>query len=240
MDTMNGAGHPSALVLVAEDDDEIADILASYLARSGFRTLRARDGRQTLDLHLSARPDLVLLDVQMPLVNGWMVLAELRRRGTTPVIMVTAMDQDIDKLMGLRTGADDYVVKPFNPAEVVARAEAVLRRAAPPAHAGPRVMRIGALSIDLDRHEVVAQAQGQLVPVQLTLTEFRLLAHLAAAPQRVFGRMDLLTHCLPDGEALERTVDSHVSKLRRKLEEVGIAEVPVNVRGVGYKFGGGA
>ena len=187
MDTMSGAGRPSALVLVAEDDDEIADILASYLARSGFRTLRARDGRQTLDLHLSARPDLVLLDVQMPLVNGWMVLAELRRRGTTPIIMVTAMDQDIDKLMGLRTGADDYVVKPFNPAEVVARAEAVLRRAAPPAHAGPRVIRIGALSIDLDRHEVVAQAQGQPVPVQLTLTEFRLLAHLAAAPQRVFS-----------------------------------------------------
>jgi two-component system response regulator AdeR len=240
MDTMSGTAHPSALVLVAEDDDEIADILASYLARSGFRTLRARGGRQALDLHLSARPDLVLLDVQMPLMNGWMVLAELRRRGTTPVIMVTAMDQDIDKLMGLRTGADDYVVKPFNPAEVVARAEAVLRRAAPPADGGPRVIRIGALSIDLDRHEVVAQAQGQAVPVQLTLTEFRLLAHLAGSPQRVFGRMDLLTHCLPDGEALERTVDSHVSKLRRKLEEAGVADVPVNVRGVGYKFGGGA
>jgi two-component system response regulator AdeR len=176
----------------------------------------------------------------MPVMNGWMVLAELRRRGTTPVIMVTAMDQDIDKLMGLRTGADDYVVKPFNPAEVVARAEAVLRRAAPPAHPGLRVIRIGALSIDLDQHEVVAQVQGLSVPVQLTLTEFRLLAHLAGAPQRVFGRMDLLTHCLPDGEALERTVDSHVSKLRRKLEEAGVVEVPVNVRGVGYKFGGGA
>jgi two-component system response regulator AdeR len=239
MDTMNGAGHPSALVLVAEDDDEIADILASYLARSGFRTLRARDGRQTLDLHLSARPDLVLLDVQMPVMNGWMVLAELRRRGTTPVIMVTAMDQDIDKLMGLRTGADDYVVKPFNPAEVVARAEAVLRRAAPSRSTGPRVIRIGTLTIDLDKHEVVVEAEGKPVPLTLTLTEFRLLAHLAAAPRQVFGRMDLLTHCLPDGEALERTVDSHVSKLRRKLEEAGIADVPVNVRGVGYKFGGG-
>ena len=238
--TSSGAtgAHPSLLVLIAEDDDEIADILASYLARGGFRTVRARDGRQALDLHLSARPDLVLLDVQMPVLNGWMVLAELRRRGTVPVIMVTAMDQDIDKLMGLRTGADDYVVKPFNPAEVVARAEAVLRRSAHAGGTARRAIRIGALNIDLDKHEVVVEAQGQASTVSLTLTEFRLLAHLAAAPRRVFGRMDLLTHCLRDDCALERTVDSHMSKLRKKLEDAGVADVPVNVRGVGYKFGG--
>lgn len=233
----------AALVLIAEDDDEIGDILASYLARGGFRTLRAADGQRTLDLHLSARPDLVLLDVQMPVLDGWRVLAELRRRGTTPVIMVTAMDGDVDKLMGLRTGADDYVVKPFNPAEVVARAEAVLRRTVRAAGAPARgAIRIGALDIDLDKHEVTVQgrAAGGPVPLALTLTEFRLLAHLAGAPRQVFTRMELLTHCLPEGDALERTVDSHVSKLRKKLEDAGVADVPVNVRGVGYKFGGRA
>jgi len=228
----------AALVLIAEDDDEIGDILASYLARGGFRTLRAADGQRTLDLHLSARPDLVLLDVQMPVLDGWRVLAELRRRGTTPVIMVTAMDGDVDKLMGLRTGADDYVVKPFNPAEVVARAEAVLRRTARAAVPARGAIRIGALDIDLDKHEVTVQ--GGDVPLPLTLTEFRLLAHLAGAPRQVSTRMELLTHCLPEGDALERTVDSHVSKLRKKLEDAGVADVPVNVRGVGYKFGGRA
>lgn len=240
---MNGqpGNAPAALVLVAEDDDEIAEILVAYFARGGFRTLRAADGRLALELHLSAAPDLVLLDVQLPLVSGWMVLAELRRRGATPVIMVTAMDQDIDKLMGLRTGADDYVVKPFNPAEVVARAEAVLRRTLRQAPAVARgAIRHGGLAIDLDRHEVRASGAGADadVPVALTLTEFRLLAHLATAPRRVFSRAELLAHCLPEGDALERTVDSHVSKLRKKLEDHGVRDVPVNVRGVGYTFGG--
>lgn len=232
--------RPQALVLIAEDDPEIAAILGAYLARGGFRTLRADDGQRTLDLHLSVRPDLVLLDVQLPLVDGWMVLAELRRRGDTPVIMVTAMDQDVDKLMGLRTGADDYVVKPFNPAEVVARAQAVLRRTLRKEDHGPGVIRAGQLSIDLDKHEATASAAGTEVRLHLTLTEFRLLAHLAKAPRQVFSRSDLLVHCLPEGDALERTVDSHISKLRRKLEEAGIVDMPENIRGVGYRLGGGA
>ncbi|GAB7209243.1 hypothetical protein OS31_07480 [Dickeya oryzae] len=117
------------VVLIAEDEPEIADILRAYLTRSGLRTLHAANGRQALELHLAMKPDLVLLDVQMPLVDGWQVLSGIRLRGDTPVIMLTALDQDIDKLMGLRIGADDYVVKPFNPAEVVARVQAVLRRA---------------------------------------------------------------------------------------------------------------
>jgi two-component system response regulator AdeR len=231
-----GAGQ--SLVLIAEDDDEIAVILTAYLSRGGFRTLCAQDGRQALDLHLSARPDLVLLDVQMPDVDGWMVLSEIRRRGGTPVIMVTAMDQDVDKLTGLRIGADDYVVKPFNPAEVVARAQAVLRRTlAHVAGSGASVIRVDDLVIDLDKHEVLlASARGPALA--LTLTEFKLLAYLARSPRQVFSRMDLLTHCLPEGDTLERTVDSHVSKLRRKLEEAGVTDVPRGIRGVGYKFGG--
>ena len=239
-----GAGQAPALVLIAEDDDEIADILTAYFSRGGFRTLCALDGRQALELHLSARPDLVLLDVQMPRLDGWMVLAEIRRRGATPVIMVTAMDGDIDKLMGLRTGADDYVVKPFNPAEVVARAQAVLRRTrlhGAGMQARDAVIRVDDLAIDLDKHEVTVTSPGA-APVQLalTLTEFKLLAHLARAPRQVFGRSELLLHCLPEGDTLERTVDSHVSKLRRKLEEAGVLEVPLGIRGVGYKFGGRA
>jgi len=233
-----GTGPGTALVLIAEDDDEIAVILTAYFSRGGFRTLRAQDGRQALALHLSARPDLVLLDVQMPGLDGWMVLSEIRRRGGTPVIMVTAMDQDVDKLTGLRIGADDYVVKPFNPAEVVARAQAVLRRtlAHAPATAAA-VIRVDDLVIDLGKHEV-ALAHGAGTPLNLTLTEFKLLAYLARAPRQVFSRADLLAHCLPEGDTLERTVDSHVSKLRRKLEEAGIDDVPRGIRGVGYKFGG--
>ncbi|MDY0978342.1 response regulator [Massilia sp. CFBP9012] len=235
MTAQSGAGP--ALVLIAEDDDEIAVILTAYFSRGGFRTLRAQDGRQALDLHLTARPDLVLLDVQMPGLDGWMVLSEMRRRGGTPVIMVTAMDQDVDKLTGLRIGADDYVVKPFNPAEVVARAQAVLRRTlAHAAGSGASVIRVDDLVIDLDKHEVTL-ANGRTAP-NLTLTEFKLLAYLARSPRQVFSRIDLLTHCLPEGDTLERTVDSHVSKLRRKLEEAGVADVPRGIRGVGYKFGG--
>ncbi|MDN4060252.1 response regulator [Massilia sp. YIM B02769] len=237
---VGNAMQDQALVLIAEDDDEIAAILAAYCARGGFRTLRAENGQRTLDLHLSARPDLVLLDVQMPVLDGWMVLAELRRRGDTPVIMVTAMDGDIDKLMGLRTGADDYVVKPFNPAEVVARVQAVLRRTSRQPGAAPDVIRAAQLAIDLGKHEASAQLDGRELALPLTLTEFRLLAHLARAPRKVFSRSELLTHCLPEGDTLERTVDSHISKLRRKLEDAGVTGIPENVRGVGYRFGGAA
>ncbi|KYK41018.1 MULTISPECIES: response regulator [Stenotrophomonas] len=230
----------SPLVLIAEDEGDIADILSAYLGRSGLRSARAVDGESALALHRQLRPDLVLLDVQMPKLDGWQVLTELRRRGNTPVIMLTALDQDVDKLTGLRVGADDYVVKPFNPAEVIARVQAVLRRSAA-AEIGDTgsptdVIRQGPLDIDLLSHEVfVRDHQPQRVP-ELTYTEFRLLAHLARAPRQVHSRISLLHACLPEGETQERTIDSHVSKLRRKLESVGINGIPATVRGVGYRF----
>jgi len=111
----------SPLALIAEDDKDIADILRAYLEREGFRTVQAADGRTALDVHRALRPDIMLLDITMPLVDGWEVLSEVRRRGGTPVIVITALDQDLDKLQALRIGADDYVIKPFNPVEVVAR-----------------------------------------------------------------------------------------------------------------------
>ncbi|NKI73917.1 response regulator transcription factor [Dickeya sp. CFBP 2040] len=236
--SMPMADEIHGLVLIAEDEPEIADILRAYLTRSGLRTLHAANGRQALELHLSMKPDLVLLDVQMPQVDGWQVLSGIRLRGDTPVIMLTALDQDIDKLMGLRIGADDYVVKPFNPAEVVARVQAVLRRAGLRAERqSPRFLRTGIFQIDLESHEVVVECNGVSQPLDLTLTEFRLIAHMARAPRRVFSREELLVSCLPEGDSLERTVDSHISKLRKKLERLGLIGVPSSVRGVGYRLG---
>ena len=229
------------LVLIAEDEPQIARILAGYLERDGYRTAFAIDGRQALAQHLALAPDLLLLDVQMPLCDGWEVLAQVRRRGDTPVIMLTARDQDADKLAALRVGADDYIVKPFNPAEVVARVAAVLRRSRlRPAAAPPAQLRCGPIEIDQESYAASVLHDGVASPLNLTLTEFRLLAHLARTPRRVCSRLELLEACLPEGNTLERTVDSHVSKLRKKLEEAGVANMPASLRGVGYRLEGEA
>ncbi len=230
-------GDARALVLIAEDEPEIVVILKAYLAREGIRAVWAADGRAALDMHLALKPDLLLLDVRMPCVDGWQVLSEVRARGQTPVIMVTAHDQDIDKLMALRIGADDYVVKPFNPAEVAARVRAVLRRTRRVDFESREVLRVGSLEIDLEAFRVaVVRDDASRHVLNLTLTEFRLLAHLARAPRRVSSRAELIAACLPEGEVLERTVDSHISKLRRKLEDVGVEGMPVSLRGVGYRL----
>lgn len=232
----DGTAVIQALVLVAEDEPEIAEILQAYLGRAGLRTAHAADGRSALNMHLSLKPDLVLLDVQMPKMDGWKVLSEIRHRGETPVIMLTAMDQDIDKLMGLRFGADDYVVKPFNPAEVVARTQAVLRRSMADTGRHVRVLRVPPFEIDLDQHEATVHVGGITHGLRLTLTEFKLLTHLARAPKRVCTRAELLAACLPEGDSQERTVDSHISKLRKKLEDVGVRGIPAGIRGVGYRL----
>lgn len=220
----------NSLALIAEDDKDIADILRAYLEREGFRTVQASDGRTALDVHLALKPDIVLLDITMPMVDGWEVLSEVRRRGGTPVIVITALDQDLDKLQALRVGADDYVIKPFNPVEVVARVKAVLRRAGGVGASG--VLRIGPVEIDTAGHIVrVGDCD-----VALTLTEFRLLSHMARSPTRVFARGELVDACMPGSDALDRTVDSHISKLRRKLQEAGAPDMPEGVRGVGYRL----
>ena len=228
---------PSALVLIAEDEPQIARILAGYLERDGYRTAFALDGQEALQQHLALAPDLLLLDVQMPRVDGWGVLAEVRRRGETPVIMLTARDQDADKLAALRVGADDYIIKPFNPAEVVARVAAVLRRSRVRHHpVGGQRLRCGPIEIDQETYMASVLRDGAPVPLSLTLTEFRLLAHLARTPRRVCSRMELLESCMPESNSMERTVDSHVSKLRKKLEEAGVMNMPASLRGVGYRL----
>ena len=147
--------------------------------------------------------------------------------------MITALDQDIDKLQALRIGADDYVVKPFNPVEVVARVHAILRRGGGGA---ARVIRVGPLEIDADGYLAHFIGTAGRRRLSLTLTEFRILAHLATAPMRVFTRAELAEVCLARTDVLDRTVDSHLSKLRRKLEEAGAGGVLVSVRGVGYRL----
>ncbi|GEO83359.1 MULTISPECIES: response regulator [Alphaproteobacteria] len=222
------------LVLIAEDDPEIAGILEAYFTREGFRTVHARDGQVALDLHRSLKPDIVLADITMPRLNGWELLAEIQRRGRTPVIMITALDEDIDRLQGLRIGADDYIVKPFNPIEVVARARAVLRRAGL-SQTGATI-RAGNLTIDLDGYQATIEKDGSTVSLALTLTEFRLLAHLARTPTKAFSRSELVDACLPGSDALDRTIDSHLSKLRKKLEQAGSEGMLTSIRGVGYRL----
>lgn len=224
----------TALVLIAEDDVEIANILEAYFIREGFRTVHARDGKVALELHLALKPDIALVDVTMPRLDGWEVLAELRRRGNTPVIMITALDKEVDRLQGLRIGADDYIVKPFNPIEVVARAKAILRRAGL-ANTGATI-RVGRLTIDLDSYQVNLETNGAVKPVTLTLTEFRLLAHLARTPSKAFTRGELIDACLPGSDAMDRTVDSHLSKLRKKLELAGAEGMLASIRGIGYRL----
>lgn len=231
-----GLAGTRPVILLVEDEPEIFEILQAYLEREGMTARHAADGRTALALHAQWQPDLVLLDIALPGLDGWQVLAELRRRGSTPVIMLTARDQDLDKLLALRAGADDYVVKPFNPAEVAARVLAVLRRARA-AVATPQALRCGPLRIDLASFEAWHEtAAGESRRLPLTPTEFRLLAHLAGRPGRVATRIELLEACLPEGEALSRTVDSHLSKLRRKLREAGLEGILVPVRSVGYRI----
>ena len=219
------------LILVVEDDPSIAEIVESFLRREGFRTERAKDGEMGLTLHRIAKPDLVILDVQMPGMDGFEVLKKIRESSHTPVIMVTAMAEDLDKLLGLRLGADDYVVKPFSPLEVVARVKAVLRRAAQNGEAkGP--LRLAGLEID--PAAVVAKAHE--TRLELTLTEFRILEHLARHPNRTFTRPEILEKVLPDSDALERSVDVHIQSLRRKLERAGVEGLLESVRGVGYRI----
>lgn len=226
------------LILVAEDDHEITDILMSYIRVAGMKTLHAADGETALSLFKTSRPDLVLLDIQLPLIDGWNVLSALNKESNTPVIMVTALDQDIDKLMGLRLGADDYVVKPFNPSEVVARIEAVLRRVKNQQIRMPQMpIRTHYMTIYPDEFYVEITVGNDILTPVLTTTEFKLLAHMARYPRKVFSREELLNACLPEGDTLDRTVDSHMSKLRKKFKNCGLYGVPESIRGVGYRIG---
>jgi DNA-binding response OmpR family regulator len=200
-----------ARILIVEDDPRTSASVALYLRHAGYEVLQEADGRAALDRAASASPDLVILDLMLPGLDGLEVCRALRVSGSMPVIMLTARAAEDDKLRGLENGADDYVTKPFSPRELVARVAAVLRRARP----SGAVVRCGDVEIDVAMR--VVRRAGRVVP--LTAAEFRLLDVMASAPGRAFTRAELAARAFGhDHEALERTIDVHVMNLRRKLE----------------------
>lgn len=223
-------------ILVVDDEKKIVDIVKAYLERDGYKVIVAYDGRLALHMARSESPDLIVLDLMLPEVSGSDVCRTLRAESNVPIIMLTALGDDSDKIVGLELGADDYVVKPFNPKELVSRVRAVLRRAEGAAVKTKRI-EIADLSIDLERHEV---RRGERL-VELTLTEFELLRVLAEAPGRVYSRMQLLDKAQGSAyEGYERTIDSHIKNLRKKVEtDPEHPRYLITVRGVGYKFGEG-
>jgi DNA-binding response OmpR family regulator len=219
-------------VLVVDDEERIVSIVRAYLEKEGYRVLTARDGQEALTVFQRERPNLVILDLMLPTVSGWDVCRELRRTSDVPVLMLTARDDDTDKIVGLEIGADDYITKPFNPKELVARVHAVLRRTRPAAPAN--VLSRGDLVIDVARHEV--RRSGEVV--SLTPTEFSLLEALAGSPGRVYSRLQLLERVQGEAyEGYERAIDSHIKNLRQKLEvDPRRPHFVLTVFGLGYKF----
>jgi DNA-binding response OmpR family regulator len=224
---------PPQTILVAEDDPNIAALVARYLEREGFKALVATDGERALELARRG-PALVVLDLMLPKVDGWEVCRRLRATSDVPIVMLTAREDEADRVAGLVLGADDYVVKPFSPRELVARIKAVLRRAHRPSGPAGPVLEHGALTLDAERHRVTLDGRD----VALTPSEFTLLHCLMAAPGRVFSRRQLLDRLHGDGGVVvDRVVDVHVGKLRRKIEaDPTHPNYVETVRGVGYRF----
>lgn len=222
----------SARILVADDDPKLAALVRTYLERAGHSVVVVHDGRAALVECRRRQPDLAVLDVMMPVLDGHDVCHVLRSEGDVPIIFLTARASEDDLVIGLGVGADDYVTKPFSPRELVARVEAVLRRRRPAPEKA--VTRAGSLVLDEDRHEVTLAGR----PVPCTPAEFRILRELVANPSRVYSRQRLLEAAFGfDHDALERTVDVHVMNLRRKLEHDPAApQHLVTVYGVGYKY----
>ncbi|MDI6894484.1 MAG: response regulator transcription factor [Bacillota bacterium] len=220
-------------ILVVEDEPGIRKVVRAYLERAGYEVLEAPDGEEGLELAASRRPALVILDLMLPGIPGEEVCQRLRRDSDVPIVMLTARAQEDDRVAGLGLGADDYVVKPFSPRELVARVKAVLRRAGRPA--GEPLHR-GDLVIDPERREV--RRGEEVIPV--TASEFRLLYALAREPSRVFTREELVARVAgEDFEGYDRTVDAHVKNLRQKLgDSARQPRYVASVYGVGYRFVG--
>jgi len=221
-------------ILVVDDESKIVQTLRGYLEQAGFRVVAASDGQAALTTFRHEKPDLVLLDLMLPGIDGLDVCRILRRESRTPIIMLTARAEEMDKLIGLELGADDYVTKPFSPREVVARVRAVLRRMEDDATGGSELLRIGDLLLDLASHRITRAGQ----PVDLTPTEFSLLATLARHPGRTLSRAQLLALAQDNPyEGYERTIDVHIRNLRAKIEpDPKHPRYVVTVYGIGYRL----
>lgn len=222
-------------VLVVDDDAKTVELVKLYLDRDGYQVLTAYDGVEALRLAREGYPDLIVLDLMLPDIDGLEICRTLRRESDVPIIMLTARTTDRDKLAGLDLGADDYVTKPFSPKELAARVRAVLRRL--PGERGPEEIKIGKLSMNFATHE--AWFAGR--PLNLTTVEFKLLGILAKEPGRVHSRTSLIEEALGyDFEGFDRTIDVHILNLRRKVEpDPSRPRYIKTVYGIGYKFVGG-
>jgi DNA-binding response OmpR family regulator len=226
--------RPPSSVLVVDDDPKIRELLRLYLARDGYRVLEAGDGPGALDAVRAHGCDLVLLDVMLPGIDGFEVCRRLRAESDAAIVLLTARSGDSDKVVGLDLGADDYVVKPFSPRELMARVRAHLRRRRPTTAAQP-VLAADGLVVDPDR--VTVELDGD--EVGLTASEFRILVTLMRRPSRVFSRNELIEAIYPDDDPgiIDRTIDVHLGRLRRKLRDSAAAPRFIGtVRTVGYRF----
>jgi DNA-binding response OmpR family regulator len=228
--------NESSTILLVDDEDAVQKLLTYPLEREGFRVVQARDGEQALERFAEERPDLVVLDVMLPKLDGLEVCKRLRAQSSVPIIMLTARDDEFDKVLGLELGADDYITKPFSLREFRSRVKAVLRRAAlaQPETQLEEPIDAGELQIDFEKRSVTVRDE----PVRLTYVEFEILAALARAPGHVFSRTMLLERVWGDASYRDpRTIDVHIRHLREKLEdEPKTPELILTVRGVGYRF----
>lgn len=222
-------------ILIVEDDPNTAALIALYLEREGFRPITAGDGEAGIDLAEKHQPDLIILDLMLPKIDGWEVCRRLKQKTDVPLIMLTARGEEIDRVAGLTLGADDYVVKPFSPRELVARVKAVLRRMARQDTEIKSILTHAGIHLDLDKRRLRVNAQ----PVSLTPHEFALLKALMTVPGRVFTRDELINHIYPRGDVavIDRVVDVHIGKLRQKIEpDPAKPRYILTVRGLGYRF----
>lgn len=224
-----------ANILIVDDEPKMRDLVKLYLEREGFRVTEAGDGQEAMDLFKKTKYDLVILDIMMPKLDGLSVCKEIRKNSETPIILLTAKGEEIDRVLGFELGADDYVVKPFSPRELAARVKAMLRRVSTKAVTNEgTILRFSGLSINLDAREVEIEGNK----ISLTPKEFELLTFLAKNAGRVYTREQLLEHVWGyDFYGDFRTVDTHIKKLREKLSRHGgSANLISTVWGVGYKF----
>jgi two-component system, OmpR family, alkaline phosphatase synthesis response regulator PhoP len=221
-------------ILIVDDKTSVQRLIADYLTENAFRTVVANNGREALYVARHENPDLVLLDIMMPEMDGFEFMRHFRKERNTPVIMLTARVEETDKVVGLELGADDYVTKPFGMAELVARIRAVLRRSYDDETASPDVLRVGDVNLDKKTHLVTVGSRK----IELTPSEFDMLVILMAAPGQVFTRTNLLERLKGDlFENVERTVDVHIRNLRAKLEpDPANPQYILTVFGVGYRF----
>ena len=224
----------ASTVLIVEDDRDTAKLVSLYLQRDGHKVLCAHDGSDGLRLARQARPDLIVLDLMLPRLDGIEVCRRLRQESTVPIVMMTARVEEENRLKGLDLGADDYVTKPFSPRELAARIRAVLRRTARDEHErGPAEVKWNGVTVDLHRRTVLVDDQS----ASLTPTEFRILVMLIKEPERTFSREQIIDRVFGfDFQGFDRTVDAHVANIRRKIRPVEGPDHIQTVYGVGYRF----